>query len=325
MRFKKLKNTLIYLVARVFLGWIRWMGFERSLRFGHFLGRVAYRLAGKVRRDTLTHLKIAFPNLPRTEREKIAQLSFEHFGTALAECINIHRLPDFQAFMSLDAQARQLLDRLFSGGKGVVLVTGHCGNWELMARAIVTAGYSLHAIGKKSYDPRFTNLMQRFRGEGGVHTIWRGDEHVVEKMMEALKHNAILGLLIDQDTKVPGTFVPFFGRLAYTPTIAAVIARKTGSPIITAFNHRKTTGGYEIRVEEFVPSAHADFRQAVAADTAALTALIQKHIEKHPNEWVWMHRRWKTRPTPPGLPQDPGLQGQESGAMMVSRTGQEAE
>ncbi len=107
---------------------------------------------------------------------------------------------------------------------------------------------------------------------------------------------AFPGLLIDQDTDVPGVFVDFFGKPAWTPTAGAVLARKTGAPIVMCINHRRPEGGYAITIRELVTSDLEDFEKAVEEDTRAMTSRIQEHISAHPTEWVWMHRRWKTRP-----------------------------
>jgi len=293
---KRIKNTLIYLAARLLMGVVRRMGLARSQRFGRWLGRRAFGRARTERNRTLAHLELAFPDMSDDARRALARSVFEHFGAAVAECVNARRIGDLGAFVELDEDSRRVLDAALARGHGVVFVTCHCGNWELMARSLAHRGYPVNTIGQKSYDPRFTRLIAGFRERGGVRTIWRGEPGVLEKMAAVCARGEIMGLLIDQDTRVPGVFVPFFGREAYTPTAAALLARRTGAALVCGLNHRKTGGGYRILVEEHVPSANPDERTAVRADTAALTARIERHIRQHPSEWVWMHRRWKTRP-----------------------------
>jgi KDO2-lipid IV(A) lauroyltransferase len=293
---KRLKNFLIYCSARALMGLVRCLSWEHSLRFGAWVGRLAYKVANGVRRDTLTHLELAFPSQSLSEREQLAREMFEHLGRAAAEVVNIEKVSDIRKYVRIDPALRTLFENLLVRGRGVVLVTGHIGNWELMARALVAEGFPLYAIGKRSYDGRITTLIQEFRDQGKVNTIWRGDSDAFEKMMAVTKLNAVLGVLIDQDTKVQGVFVPFFDCLAHTPTAAAVLARKTGAAVITGFNYREPEGGFRIVGEEYVPVNDNDFNRAVMRDTAAMTARIEAHIRAHPGEWVWMHRRWKTRP-----------------------------
>jgi Kdo2-lipid IVA lauroyltransferase/acyltransferase len=292
---KRAKNTTIYGVVRSGLAVFRTLGFRRSLGAGRALGRLAFRLAARERERTLAHLALAFPELDPAGRRRLARQVFEHLGTAVAECVNVRKV-DLATYVEIDPASGRRLDEILARGRGVVFVTGHCGNWELMARRLAQAGYPINTIGQKSYDPRFTRLIADFRSEGRVHTVWRGEPRILEKMLEVLAHQEIMGLLIDQDTKVPGVFVPFFGRAAYTPTAPALLARKARAPMVCGFNHRKDDGGLRIVLEEIPASPEADLERAVAADTRALSACIERHIRAHPAEWVWMHRRWKTQP-----------------------------
>ena len=293
---KRIKNTCIYVVVRLLMAFLRRLSLARSQRFGAWIGRRVYRWARVERERMLQNLAQAFPEWTEQERGQVAQSVFMHFASAVAEVVNVRRIRSLTDFMEMDPASRQILDDLLARGKGVVFVTAHVGNWELMARALARYGFPINTIGKRSYDPRFTRLMQRFRDEGAVRTIWRGDAKTGIKMLSVLRRGEIMGLLIDQDTKVPGTFVPFFGRLAFTPTAAALVARKTHAPMVAAFNHRRPDGGYRIVVQQVLASEIEDENQAIEADTKELTARIEAHIRQYPAEWVWMHRRWRTRP-----------------------------
>jgi KDO2-lipid IV(A) lauroyltransferase len=293
---KRIKNSLVYLALRGLFGLLRLMGWARSLRFGRFLGRVAFRRARIERERTLRHLGWAFEQTPAPEREALAVRVFEHLGQGVAEVVNARKVPGLIDYVQLEPDGRRVLDEVLARGQGVVFVTGHVGNWELMARGLAALGYPINTIGQKSYDPRLTRLLARFRDEGRVHTLWRGEADLVERMVEVLRRGQIMGLLIDQDTDVPGAFVDFFGRPTWTPTAAALLARKTGAPVVMGFNHRRPEGGLQIGIAELAKSALEELPAAVAADTQAMSRAIEAHIRAHPAEWVWMHRRWKTRP-----------------------------
>jgi KDO2-lipid IV(A) lauroyltransferase len=293
---KKIKNTLIYVFARLVIGIIRLMSFTTSVRFGRWLGRKAYKIAKHERRIALRQLADVFYDKSEQEIEKIGLGVFEHFGAALTECLNVHKIRDLSAFVEIGPESRQILDSVLAEGRGVVYVSCHCGNWELMARALGQLGYPINTIGKKSYDDRFTRLMSKFREAGSVKTIWRGDPDIVEKMDAVIRRGEVLGLLIDQDTKVPGVFVPFLGKLAYTPTAAASIARKKSVPVVLGVNFRREQGGYEIVIKGVGLSDLEDYKQAIIEDTKTFNSMIEEHILAHPTEWVWMHRRFKTRP-----------------------------
>ena len=293
---KWLKNTLIYLLARMLMGFVRCLSWNASLRFGRWVGRRAHNRAKKTRETVLSNLDLAYPDMAAEKRKELTREIFEHFGQAAAECINIRKLEDLTSYVEMEPASRQVMDDLMARGRGVVYATAHCGNWELMARALSRYGYPVNTIGRKSYDPRFTRLIDTFRRQGGVNTLWRGEPDLLERMTGVLKKGEVMGLLIDQDTKVPGAFVPFFGKRAHTPTAAALVARNASAPVVTGFNHRRPEGGYRIVVEEYRLSDLADLEQAVLEDTRRMTARIEAHVRRHPAEWVWMHRRWKTRP-----------------------------
>ncbi len=295
---RRFKNTLIYALARLVLAFTRLLPWRLALGFGAALGRLGYHLARGARRDALTHLALAFPELAGGERRRLARQVFAHLGRAAAEWACVRRLPDITRYVRLVPESLDLLRSLLSRGRGIIFVTAHAGNWELMALALARSGLPVFTIGKKSYDPRFTRLIDETRRLGPVQTLWRGEPDLPSRMREVLAAGNILGLLIDQDTRVPGAFVPFFGRPAHTPVAAAALARETGAPLVTGFNFRVPEGGYQVVVEEFPTSSDPEPRQAIAADTAALTLRIERHIRAHPSEWVWMHRRWKTRPEP---------------------------
>lgn len=300
--FKWLKNTVIYLLARILMGFVRCLSWKSSLRFGRWVGRRAYRRARKARETVHANLARAYHEMPSEKREELARAVFEHFGMAAAECINIRKLKDLTDYVEMEPASRKVMDDVLSRGRGVVYTSAHCGNWELMARALARYGYPVNTIGRQSYDRRFTRLIDQFRREGAVNTLWRGEPDLLERMAAVLKKGELMGLLIDQDTKVPGVWVPFFGKSAHTPTAAALVARKTSAPIVTGFNQRLPQGGYRIVVTEYTPSNHAQDREAVFEDTRQLTARIEAHVRLYPEEWVWMHERWKTRPASPAQP-----------------------
>ena len=174
------------------------------------------------------------------------------------------------------------------------MITGHVGNWELFFRRFVAAGFDAHAVGKEQNNARLTAWMDRLRGPG--RTIWRGQPGAARQLLKTLRSNGVLAMLIDQDTKVQGVFVPFFGDLAWTPRASAELALRTGAGVAAMFCHRKPGGGHVVSggAVAYVPTG--DFEADVVGLTAAMTRAIEDDVRRAPAEWVWMHRRWKTRP-----------------------------
>lgn len=293
---KWIKNTLIYLALRLLLGLVRRLRWERSRRFGCWLGRRAWRLARSERHVCLEQLAWAFPEMDEQQRQRLSLRVFEHLGRAAAEVANVRRAPELSEWVEVGPESRRVLDEALARGRGVVFITAHCGNWELMARSLARLGYPINTIGRASYDPRLTRLIDDFRKQGGVHTLWRGEPDLGHRLVEVLRRGEVMGFLIDQDTRVPGEFVPFFGKLAHTPSAPVSLARKSGAVVVVGFNHRRQPDGYSVVMYPFQLSRADDPRQALLDDLTALNHLIERHISAHPEEWVWMHRRYKTRP-----------------------------
>jgi KDO2-lipid IV(A) lauroyltransferase len=296
---KRLKRFLRYLLVRAALAIVSALPLGLARWLGAGFGRFVFAVAGGERRKALKSLARAFPEKSDAERHALARASFRHLGMAAFE-VGATASMDAQLehLVHWSAEDRGVLDAALARGKGVVFVSGHVGNWELLARRVARAGYPSQSIAKETTDPRLTVLVERFRARGGVRSIWRGQEGAARAMLRALKSGEILGLLIDQDTQVQSLFVPFFGELAATPRAAADLALRTGAAVVVGFCQREGEG-YRLWMEE-VPWRAGEDREADAlALTAALSQRIEAAIRRAPEQWVWMHQRWKTRPPEP--------------------------
>jgi len=281
-------------LVRGLLSALRILPLRLALSLGRAGGGLAYRLLGDQRRLALEHLAIAFPEKPAAERERIAAESFRSLGELAMEVAQIRKLDRrIESYVELTPEAAAALDGA-RRGNGVVAVTGHVGNWELLFRRIVRSGRPAFAVGAELSHGGLTAIVEKVRGPG--LTIWRGAEGASRKLLRAFRDDAFLAMLIDQDTKVQGVFVPFFGRLAHTPRAAADLARRTGAGVVTVFIHRKPGGGHRINATPIDWEQTEDADADAVALTAAMTAAIEAEIRRAPHEWVWMHRRWKTRP-----------------------------
>jgi len=270
-----------------------------ALALGAGVGRLAYRLARETRRLALEHLALAFPEKTPAEREQIARDMFVHLGRSTAELASI-RWYDARLESYVELSPPGLLREVMARGRGMVFVTGHVGSWELLARRIARAGVPNAVIAKSRGDRRLNEMAERFRAQGGVTTLWRENPETGRAIIKTFRSGKALGLLIDQDTRVQGVFVPFFGRLAYTPRAAADFALRFGAPVVVGTIHRKgphAADGHRLELVEIPFSSDPPDREAEAVRlTAACTAALEAAIRRHPAEWVWMHQRWQTRP-----------------------------
>ena len=264
-----------------------------ALALGRGLGAAAHAVLGTPRRLALAHVGLALPELDSDARRRLVRATFRHAGQSFAELAlwrKLRRRPDYLRFEGLD-----LADALLAEGRGAIAVTGHTGNWELMAAALAARGYRLSVVARRVNDARFDALVGRFRRMAGVEVLVRDAPNFIAAVRAALGSGRVVALLIDQDTRGAGVFVPFFGQRAHTPPGAAVLALRTRVPVFTAFIERRPDGGHLVRVAP-VPVGDGTGRARVIDLTARLTAAIEAQIRGAPAEWVWWHERWRRRP-----------------------------
>ncbi|MEN9799911.1 MAG: hypothetical protein RL653_3608 [Pseudomonadota bacterium] len=297
---KRVKRGLRHVAIRLVLAVVAGLPLEVASDFGRALGTLAFRLLGKQRRLALEGLRSAFPGMPEVERGALARACFRHLGQSAFELACVKQLErDAARHLEWPAEDRAVLQAALAEGRGVLFVTGHVGNWELLARTVARSGMvACSTIAKETTDARTTALLERFRGSAGIRTIWRGSDGAARAMLRALRGGELLGLLIDQDTRVQSVFVPFFGVPASTPRAAADLALRTGAAVVTGYCHRVGEDTrYRVSMRRLqLPLPSGDREADAVAWTAAMTADIERAIREAPAQWVWMHRRWKTRP-----------------------------
>jgi Kdo2-lipid IVA lauroyltransferase/acyltransferase len=302
---KRLRRGARSLALRAAAALLGLLPLRAALAVGALVGWVAWCLAGGTRRLALEHLALAFPERSEAERRAIARASLVHLGQVALETIALHRYRDrLEVYVSIAPGGEELVRRAMARGKGLVFVASHIGNWELLAQRLSRVAQPNAVVAKRNADPWLNGAIERLRAEGGLETLWREDPSTGRKLLRLFKRGGGLGILIDQDTKVQGVFVPFFGQLAYTPRAAAELALRFGAAALVVTSHRRGPrpgDGHELEVTELVYDPDSPDPEAeVVRLTAAAVALHESAIRRHPAEWVWMHRRWKTRPPAEG-------------------------
>jgi len=253
---------------------------------GPWLGR-AWSLADR-------HLAIAFPALSPGRRAAIVRATFANVGRSFAEVVKFRAIRrDLARYV--EAEGLEHMRAALADGRSAIAISGHIGNWELLAAYCSLSGLPVSVIGRRLDSPLLNRLLVAFRARQGVKTIIRDSPGSGRAILSALRSNRILALLIDQDTRGPRVFVPFFGRLAGTPSGAAALALRTGAPVVPAFITRRPGGGHSIRFYPPFPPADPS-RDTPESLTAAYTTVIERHIRACPDQWVWWHRRWRRQP-----------------------------
>ncbi len=299
---KQLRRSLRSALIRAAVGVASLLPLGAALALGALLGRLAWALAGRTRRLALSHVALALPELSAEAQRAVARGTFLHLARAAMEAVvAVRRIdPVLERYVTFAGDGERLLKEARAAGKGVVVVTGHLGNWELFARRIARTGPAA-TIARPSWDRKIDAMVEDFRQRAGVTTIWRREDKAGGRaILKAFRQGVVFGILIDQDTGVEGAFVPFFGRLAWTPRGAADLALRFGAPLLVAWSRRRGPGrhdGYLIEVEPVAYDPDPSDREAeVAGITARCTARLEAAIRRSPTEWVWMHERWKRRP-----------------------------
>ncbi len=297
---KWLRRLAVYALLRLATILGRMLPWEFGGRLFAVGGRMAAMVLPDARRRTLENLETAFGNeKPPAEISAIARDCFAHLGRTLFEVIKLPILTAAAREALVDVSGEEHVREALSAGRGMIFVGGHIGNWELMAAIFAGRGYPLHVVAAPSYDPRLDALMARTRRCYGIKTIIRGaGSQTARSILACLKKKEILVLLLDQDTRdVDGVFVSFFDSQAYTPAAAAVLALGHSVPAVIGSIWREAGGRHHIA---FDPPVFAEGRTDDPAAIRRVTQLLTTHLEtairRHPEQWVWMHNRWKRKP-----------------------------
>lgn len=255
------------------------------------LGFLAFDVFRIRRAVTLENLRNSFGG-EKSEREleKIARLSYVHIGMTFIEMLYAPKLAP-RIHEIVDLSDIDIIHRALRRGKGLVLVGCHFGSWELNGGSVAAAGFPLTVVARKQANPLVDRLMNRNRSLFGMKVIPTGAS--VKHIVRALRNGESIGLMSDQDAGRRGVFVDFFGRKASTPQGSAQLALKYGTPVIVLMTVRTSPGHYRsIPGEvEVMPD------DTVESLTQRYTLVMEEIIRQFPEQYFWMHRRWKTRPS----------------------------
>lgn len=265
------------------------------LALGRAAGSVAFSILTKERKRTLQHLSWAFGHEKRpAEIRELGRRVFLHFGEVAMEVARFPKLTPQELNRWVEtgegvARLRQAL----TGGKGVIILTAHFGNWELMGAFLRFTGFPGTVVGRKLYYDKFNEMIVGLREKVTLRTIYQEDSP--REFLKVLKENEMLGVLADQDVdRYEGIFVPFFGRPAYTLTSPVKLALASGAPLVPTFLVREG-GRYRLIVEEPIHVEMKGSREETFREyTERWSRILEERIRQYPDQWVWMHRRWKT-------------------------------
>jgi KDO2-lipid IV(A) lauroyltransferase len=270
--------------------------------WGTVLGLTFYTLDRAHRRVALTNLEQCFPNRSERERKEIARATFAHFGQVLLKLLTFTALTPQQMLERADYEGDERVRLAYANGKGVLFFTGHFGFWECQAVAHAIKLRPIGVLARSLDNSRLNDLLEGIRTATGNHVIYR--QGAVRKVLKTLAAGEGVALLIDQHMHSPDAiWVNFFRRPAATTSTLAAIALRTGAAVIPVFAEPLPGGRYKFIYEPPVDPPNSDGPEAIREFTQRCTDVLEMHVRKRPQLWLWMHRRWRDGPTPdaPGM------------------------
>lgn len=274
-----------------------------------FVGWLAFTL-GIRRRVALENLARAFPEKSEEERRGIAREAYLTMSRVVIESIDTRDHVDLSwAVPETSGEGWKALQTHVATGRGALLVTAHFANWERAGKLLVQRGIPLDALVRPLKGALNMRIVDN-RVAAGVGLIY--PKGAIARIQEAVGLGESVFMLLDQAMPAKASvFVPFFGRAASTTPAMAVVARRTGAPVFVVMGVRDASGRtMRLEVEGPIPAPQGlEEQEAIVAHTAAVTAALERHVRRHPGQWLWLHRRWKTLPPPEAL----APRGQEPG------------
>ena len=263
-------------------------------RIGGWLGRLAYLLDRAHRRTALGNLGAAFPTRSERDRRAMARAMFAHFGSLLLELLKFATYTQAQMRAAVEIEGQDRALQAYGQHRGVLFFTGHFGYWEIHAIAEPLHNFPISVLARPLDNLRLNDMLERIRTRTGNSVIYR--QGAVRKVLRELAANHGVALLIDQHLHTPdAVYVDFFHRPAATTSALAALALRTGAPVIPVFALPLPRGRYRLVYEHAVDPPRADTPDAVRDFTQRCTDVLEMYVRRHPELWLWMHRRWRAQ------------------------------
>ena len=298
---RRRSDLAVYTAMRAALAAVRVLPRPVALAAGAAIGRAAGAVLRLRRRVTDDNLALAFPELSPAVRARIARGVYAHFGRMAVDSLRVSAMgPRAVVPFVTGGDFVRLLDDRLPRGRGVIVLTGHVGNWELGGAYVAARGYPLAAVVKPPANRYVARHAERVRERLGIETIPMPEARA--GVLEALKANKVVALVADQGALRSTVWSPFFGRPTKTPPGPGLFAVRSGAPVLFGTMVALPGGGYELFAEVLVEEASGDADAAVQRIADAFRARLEALVRRVPDQYLWTHRLWKHQPPPPGAP-----------------------
>jgi Kdo2-lipid IVA lauroyltransferase/acyltransferase len=282
--------------AKLFATIFRFFPHRTTQRLGSILAVIIHDML-HIRVDVaLDNLQHAYPNSTLRWRKRTVRQVYAHFGAVAVELARIPVLVrgSYDKWAVVHGNTLAEMDKAVASGKGGLVVSSHLGNWEVMGAWAAWKGYPITYVVAQQSNQLIEELIDYHRESAGIEIIKRTD--AAKGIIDALNRNRIIAIMVDQDARKDGVFVPFFGRQASTFRGVGTFAIKRRPHVMSMETWREKDGRIHCQIEGVDVPNTGDRDQDIYTLIANLTELQEKYVRRHPEQWLWLHRRWKTRP-----------------------------
>lgn len=265
--------------------------------FAILISQIVYLLHVRLRRVGMRNLQLAFPERSEHERKRILRGEFTSLGRQLAELCQFPRYSSKNVDEVVVYDGLENYELAYARGKGVLFLTAHFGGWELSAFAHSLHGHRVNIVMRPMDNPYLDRMLQKYRTMHGNQVVPKDD--FVRGLLAAMKAGETVGILMDTNMTPPqGIFVDFFGIAACTASGLARIALRTDAAVVPGFTiWDESLGKYRLRFDPALDLVRTgDLEADIVANTQKFTKVIEDYVRRYPEQWLWVHRRWKTRP-----------------------------
>jgi KDO2-lipid IV(A) lauroyltransferase len=286
------RGRIVYRILVVVSAIVRRLPLRIARACGATIGQVAWLVLRRERRLAMSNLMVAFPEWTRQQRKATTRAMFHHLGRIVFEMLWLPRLDAAMRDRTTEVVGLERFLELMKRGRGAIVMSGHFGNWEWAAHCVARYGVDLTVLQRERNEADINRFITELRAGANIRTIDRGSAAAARAMIRSVRRGGLLAFLIDQNIRAESAKVPFFGRPALTPLGPAKLAISTETPIVCIFAERRGSK-YVLTLQEPIEVTRDDDPIAL---TARITALIETQIRGAPEQWVWLHDRWRERP-----------------------------
>ncbi len=296
-------TVLLHIISRT----VALIPLKPALKLGRGLGWVLGSIVKYRRAEVIASLKSAFPDLAHSDVRRIADEMYKQQGMNLIEMLRLSALgaEDFEGRVAVEGGEH--LEGALQGGRGAIILTAHLGNWDMLGVLASQRGYRVTIITKGVKNPALNRFWSGSREQLGLKLVPAKESY--RACLRALRQNHLVGFILDQNmTEEEGIFVDFFGRPACTTPGLAYMSAHSGAPVVPVFAVRRSLSDHKILVLPPLEPVREKDKDTIRTATQQYTSIIEDMIRSHPEQWIWMHRRWRTRPDQSARPKGSGIE-----------------